>query len=261
MVSVSTVALVPKGGGVVTVPVDISVDILVPWRHPASTCVNTHYSSSIMDLEVQAGHGAMVDPLRLWSTKHYARPPVCFGVEDAPVGGELLQAVVGASLLVLLPELGPGSVVVCLRRRSRIRSKFGKKATPTSSRVFQAGRGAVKAVIVAACPGEHGVTVGVQSALEGCSSGYRGAVVVDGWLVHGSSVEGQAADHRTGLEDRAWTGGQAYAGVMGRCAQAVVVIVEGQGRGLATSSALLVGFVVVEEEMGGRRGDGSGGRS
>lgn len=178
-----------------TIPVGISIYILMPWRHPAS--------SSIMDLEFQAGHGAMV------------------GVENTPMRGELLQAVVGTSFLLLLSELG---LEVW---GSRMRPEFGKKASSTTSRVLQARRGAVKAVVVTAWSRQHGVTAGVQPALEGCRPGYRGAVVVDHWLVHGSPVEGQAAYHRTGLVDRARTGGQAYAGVMGRSAQAVVVIVEG----------------------------------
>lgn len=46
---------------------------------------------------------------------------------------------------------------------------------------------------------------------------------MDGWLVHGSSIEGQAAHYCTGLEDGAGIGTQAYAGAVGCRAQAVVV--------------------------------------
>lgn len=87
----------------------------------------------------------------------------------------------------------------------------------------------MEAVIVTARPGQNGVPVGVQPALKGCRSRHGGAVVVDGRLVCGSSVEGHTVDYTPGLEHRAGTGTQADAGVVCCGAQAVVVVVvEGQ---------------------------------
>ena len=50
---------------------------------------------------------------------------------------------------------------------------------------------------------------------------------MDGRLVHGSSIEGEAADHRAGLKHWAGIGTPADAGGVYCRAQAVVVVVEG----------------------------------
>lgn len=110
----------------------------------------------------------------------------------------------------------------------------------------------MKTLVVAVGSGQKVVTAGIDPALEGQRSGHRGAVVVDTWFVHSSSVERKAADHRTGLEHRAGTGTQIDARVVGCGAHAVVVVVEGQRGRLTISPVSLEGFVVLEEEGGGR---------
>lgn len=117
-----TAAFLPKGPGVLkaAVPVSIGTGVLQPWRVPPSACnsLHPHHSTAtVTDLNVQTGHGAVIDPTRLWGSKHYPRPLVQLGVEHAPMGGELLQVVVasqGNALLVLLVERGLGLVVLPL---------------------------------------------------------------------------------------------------------------------------------------------------
>lgn len=72
----------------------------------------------------------------------------------------------------------------------------------------------MKAIIVTAWPRKHGITIWVQPALEGCSSVDGGAIVVDNWLVHGSSIERKTADHCAGLEHWAGIGAPADARVI-----------------------------------------------
>lgn len=101
--------------------IPVGIGVPQPWRHHASTYASLHThqssSSSITDLEVEAWHGAMAAPLRIWSSQHHPWPLVHL-VEDASMGGKVLQVEVASqvdtSVTVLLCELG--SEVLPMRR-------------------------------------------------------------------------------------------------------------------------------------------------